>query len=541
MIAAIVLAAGISSRMGESKPLLRLDGRALLERVLDAVRGSQVRDIVVVLGAAAERVREEVPLNGTTVVVNDAYEMGMSTSIRAGLRAAHPEAEGFLVVLGDEPFVSPRTIDALTDARREADGRILIPTYRGVRGNPVLIDASLREEMDRITGDQGCRAIFGHHEEDIREVPVDDPGILIDLDTPEDLARVREALDQGTDLASIAGRMGRGRHVHRPEGRPRVDVLALAHELRGRGEPFVLATVVRVERPTSGKPGYKAIVRRDGRLVGWVGGSCAESVLVAESLASLHDGRPRLLRLTPEGGLGASPEGVIEHVLECVSGGTMDIYVEPHLPKPRLLIVGDSPVAEALTGLGRLLDYRVVLVAPRARADLYPDADDVIADLDGIPAAATGDTYAVVATMGRYDETALRALLQSRAPYVGLVASRRRAAAVAEALSQDGFPEDVVARIRSPAGLDLAAETPEEIALSIAAEITKFRRTTAPVEVPTVQGRAAAPREPIALDVVCGMEVERTTPIQLDHEGTTYYFCSETCRSRFLEAPGAFA
>ncbi|MEK6986800.1 MAG: XdhC family protein, partial [Candidatus Thermoplasmatota archaeon] len=221
------------------------------------------------------------------------------------------------------------------------------------------------------------------------------------------------------------------------------------------------------------------------------------------------------------------------------SGGTMDIYLEPNLPRPKLLIVGESPIAEALSGMGRLLGYHVVLAAPKATRDAHPDADDVLDDLERLATAVGRDTSVVVATMGKYDETALHALASSPATYVGLVASRKRASVVLESLRKAGVAPDAVERIRSPAGLDLAAETPEEIALSILAEITQVRRTAPIVEALRAEP-APSPVRASSLDVVCGMEVDPQTPLTALHAGTTYYFCSEGCRARFLESPDAF-
>jgi len=541
MISAIVLAAGTSSRMGSPKPLLTVGGRPLLEHVLETVRDAHVDDIVVVLGHEAERVRDRVSFDGARTVVNAEYKEGMSTSIRAGVRAADPRSDGLLIVLGDQPFVASATIDALIARRNGSDAKILIPTYEGRRGNPVLLDRSLSEDVQSITGDQGCRAIFGRHTQGILEVPVEDPGILVDLDTPEQIARAEEVVRTGRSIEGLVAMTERPRgHFHLQRDTPRVDIFRVAEDLRARNEPFVLATVVRVERPSSGRPGFKAIVRANRELIGWLGGSCAQSVLVAEALRALRDGRPRLMRLTPNAGTTLPEEGVVEYVMECESGGTMDIYVEPQIPKPQLLVVGESPVAAALEALGRVLDYRIVVVAPGTTESEFPGADQVVRDLEQIPNLLTPDTYAVVATMGKYDEAALSQLAGSRVAYLGLVASRRRAAAVLAGLGDSGLDPAAQARIHSPAGLDFSAETPEEIALSILAQITQVRRTSGPRELPVSD--AVSMKRPVAMqkDVVCGMDVEVDSPIRVMHAGRTYLFCSEGCRARFVKSPDAF-
>jgi xanthine dehydrogenase accessory factor len=545
-VAAILLAAGISSRMGEPKPLVQLAGRPLLVHALEALRHSDVSEIVVVLGAEADRVRREIALDGTRTIVNPDYAEGMSTSIRAGVRAAAPEGEAFLIVLGDQPLVSVATINALV-ARSEATGaRILVPTYCGVRGNPVLLHRSLSKDIDTIHGDVGCRDVVNGHADEIVEVSVDDPGILIDVDTPEEVRRVEMVLAEGSPLDGLVADRVRGASTgdeptsRRNPRRARVDIDSLAHAMTERGETFALATVVRVVRPTSGKPGDKAIIRGSGEIIGFVGGSCTGTSVLTEGLKAIRDGQPRLLRLTPEAGLEPTPEGVVEYAMECLSGGILEIYIEPRGPKPTLLIVGPSPIAEALSTLGAAMEYRVVVAAPRALPGAYPDAESVVVDLDGLAGLVAGETYAVVATMGKYDEMALRALVPSPVAYVGLVASRRRGAGVLAALRKAGIQDSDLRKLHSPAGLDLAAKTSNEIALSILAQIVQVRRTAGPAESSPAELETTGVPSRKAIDVVCGMEVDTDTPLRAAHEGTTYYFCSEMCRTRFLESPAAF-
>ena len=164
--------------MGRPKPLVPLAGRPLLEHVLSSVRRSRVGHIVVVLGLEADRIRREVDLDGAKIVVNEDYALGMSSSIRAGLRVAHPNSKAFLVVLGDQPLVSPSTLDSLIDRWSGSAAKICIPTYRGARGNPVLVDRSLSKAMEAISGDLGCRAIFHDYPDEILEIPVDRKSVV---------------------------------------------------------------------------------------------------------------------------------------------------------------------------------------------------------------------------------------------------------------------------------------------------------------------------------------------------------------------------
>ena len=188
MISAIVLAAGQAARFGRCKQVQPLGGKTILDHVLDTLRASKVDDIVVVLGAHADEIRQRVEIR-ERIVMNADFASGMSSSIHTGLRALSESAEAALIVLGDQPFVTPRTIDTLIDEYCRTRARAVIPTWNGLRGNPVLVDRSLFAEMLNIRGDVGFRAIFGEHAESIVKVPVDDRGVLLDIDTSEDFER----------------------------------------------------------------------------------------------------------------------------------------------------------------------------------------------------------------------------------------------------------------------------------------------------------------------------------------------------------------
>ena len=541
-----MLAAGRSTRMGEPKPLVRLGDRRLLERVLDSLLASRVSQTILVLGDSAGKILGEVETDGARVIENPSFRDGMSSSLRRGVAELPGTAGAFFVVLGDQPFVRSGTYDALIAARESTGARVVIPTYRGVRGNPVLLDRTLGPEAESITGDRGCRAIHQRHPEETLEVPVDDPGVLIDLDTPEDVERAREALRDHRPLEGLVAdrthplrRSGEDPPPARSRIRGRENVLALVGELERRREPFCLATVTRVQAPTSGKPGFKAVVRADGSIVGWVGGSCSRHALLSECRAALAEGLPRLLRLRALGDPPPVPvAGVVDRVMECQSGGAMDIFVEPHGKVPQLIVVGDSPVSESLSALGRLLGFRVVAAGPDIDPMRFPDADEVVSDFSGLASHLDNETYAVVATMATYDGGALAALLRSPVAYIGLVASKRRAAALRADLAREGFSSEEFDRVQNPAGLDIRARTPEEIALSIAGEIVRRVRSR-----PGAPAADVAPAETHALatDPVCHMEVDpRSTPLKLDHLGTAVYFCSEGCLRRFRDDPTAF-
>ena len=203
MISAIVLAAGASSRMGTSKATLMLAGRPLLSYVLQVVQQAHVDQIVLVLGADADAARRRFPIVGITPVVNPDFAGGVSTSIRVGVRHLDQDAAAFFVVLGDQPFVSPFTLDRLAAEWRTTPAKILVPSFRGQRGSPVLLDRSMVQEVDRLTGDEGFRSFFAAHPRDVRDVPVEDPGVVFDIDTPDQVRIAERVLLHGERLASF--------------------------------------------------------------------------------------------------------------------------------------------------------------------------------------------------------------------------------------------------------------------------------------------------------------------------------------------------
>ncbi|MER7459876.1 XdhC family protein [Micromonospora sp. NPDC126480] len=314
-----------------------------------------------------------------------------------------------------------------------------------------------------------------------------------------------------------------------------VDLFARADGLRAGRTPFVLATVVRAERPTSAKPGYRAIVLPDGTIEGFVGGACAESTVRLQSLAVLRTGRSTLLRVTPAADGQPAAEGMVVVDNPCLSGGTLDIFLEAVVPTPLVHVFGDTPIARALVDVGSAAGYAVTLSTDPA-APIPPDA-----------------TAVVVASHGHDEAPVVRAAVHAEVPYVALVASRTRAPA---ALAEAELPADLAARVRSPAGLDLGARTPGDVALSVLAELVQVRAAAArETPVPTrrdgdAAGEAVAPgprrQLPVvdpatAVDPVCGMSVAVTpTGLQLEHAGRTWYFCATGCRTAFAGDPARY-
>lgn len=315
-----------------------------------------------------------------------------------------------------------------------------------------------------------------------------------------------------------------------------------AHELIAEGIPFATAIVVRAEKPTSGKPGDKAIITPTGVMHGWIGGSCAQPTVIQEALKALADGEPRLIRLSTDPPGQERREGVLDLPMTCFSGGTLEIYIEPQLPLPRLMVIGSLPVARALVELGQAMNYRVIAVDPDGSGAEMERADEFITDLSQIEAKINPLTYVVVASHGQFDELALTYALRSRAAYVALVASKKRAAAVLEYLQGQGLNEAELSRLKYPAGLDIQAVRGDEIALSIMAEIVQRRRNAEPLDVEKLLAQVDLSEQPTeALDPVCGMVVEiATAGHYTEYNGQMFYFCCEGCQTRFENDPAQY-
>ncbi|HEV7672836.1 MAG TPA: XdhC family protein [Thermoanaerobaculia bacterium] len=299
----------------------------------------------------------------------------------------------------------------------------------------------------------------------------------------------------------------------------RSDLLNKAADLARRGVPYALAVVVRRLPSSSSREGDMALIRADGGFEGWLGGSCTKPVVVREAQAALADGKPRLLTLTPD------PEeerrsGVVVALMTCHSGGTVDVYIDPILPAPRLALFGDSPVAHALSRLGQAMGWSV-------------EADPA-AESTANGGAAGG--FAVVCSMGENDEEGIVRALALAPEYLGVVASAKRFGEMRETLLGQGVSAASLDSIHSPAGLKIGAKTPEEIALSVVAEIVERRQAA-------VTSASSKPVEPAttAIDPVCGMTVTLATAKHVaEYDGRTYYFCCGGCRTKFLADPARF-
>jgi xanthine dehydrogenase accessory factor len=305
-------------------------------------------------------------------------------------------------------------------------------------------------------------------------------------------------------------------------------VLEQASELSRAGQAFALATVVWRQSPSSGQQGSRAIITASGELHGWIGGACAEPVVIREARQVITEGAPRLLLLgtaeqfasTAQFGA-AVPEGIAVVPISCQSEGALEVYVEPVLPAPYLVVVGRSPMAHTLADLAQALGWRTALV----------DGPDFSA------ANVDGRSMVVVATQGHGDEEVVEQAAAARPAFLGLVGSRRRGASVLGYLAERGVPQDQLDRVRVPVGLDLGRTSHREIAVAILAELVQLRASGALGRAGSMGGQAE-PAE--AVDPVCGMTVAAdSSGHPLEHEGVTYYFCRAGCRREFEQDPSA--
>ncbi|MGH9840343.1 MAG: XdhC family protein [Blastocatellia bacterium] len=332
------------------------------------------------------------------------------------------------------------------------------------------------------------------------------------------------------------------------------NILDQAGRLRAEGQPFVIATVVAYKSPQSAKPGSKAIIEPDGSMSGWIGGGCVQPIVIREAEKALNTGKPKLISISPESRLG-DWKGVESYQMTCQGGGSLEIYLEPVLPKPDLLIVGASPVAQILAGLGRLLDFKVSVADPEATRDRFPEADLLLTDLESARGRIDARSFVVVATMGNGDEEGLAAVAGTGPQYLGLVASKEKARSLFQYLRDKGTPAEHLDRIKCPAGLALGGETLPEIALSVMAEITRLRRavpeqTSEPVKLskgvggaslPVMQKTAKAQGSSESKDPVCGMMVDVTNArYKTVFEEKTIYFCCLRCQEAFEQSPQTY-
>lgn len=301
-------------------------------------------------------------------------------------------------------------------------------------------------------------------------------------------------------------------------------IMERAGELARRGEKFALATVVWRQGPSSGQQGARAIVTADGEIDGWIGGACAEPVVIREAQRVIAEGEPELILLGDPEEFGHVPEGMVAVPMACQSEGALQLYIEPVLSTPRLLVVGRSPMATTLVDLASVLGWRAELTAATDFAAEPVDPDAIV----------------IVATQGHDDEETLERAIRAEPAFVGLVASHKRGDAVLAYLADHGVEKDLLERVHVPVGLDLGHTSHSEIAVAVLAELVSLKakgelgRARTEATIADVEAKTA-------IDLVCGMTVpadESSRPFE--YRGTTYYFCAPGCRAAFEKDPESF-
>ena len=315
------------------------------------------------------------------------------------------------------------------------------------------------------------------------------------------------------------------------------EILLKQLELGSKDRPFVVVGVVRTEGPTAIKAGNKAIILSDGTIEGWVGGHCTEAEIIANAIGCLENGTSRMLNLST------------------CQGGRMDVYLEPYLPKRKIIICGHVPIVDALLHLAKMLNFSVSVVDKQASKERFPDADAVYQTFDELRAnnRTPAETYAIVATMGERDQDHVEELSKMDIQYIGVVAGKKRASELLAFLRANNLPEERVSKIKAPAGIYIRAVTAQEIALSIMAEVVELARTVnkehllglasmpsrKPIGAPDNNPEAAARSHgsEVFIDPVCGMTVYSSADFHSEVDGRTVLFCCEVCKKSFDSDP----
>ena len=318
------------------------------------------------------------------------------------------------------------------------------------------------------------------------------------------------------------------------------EFLTHLNSLRKSNDPYAMAMVVRRDSPSSGKPGDKAVILKDGSIKGWIGGGCTKGIVLKEALLAMSDGKPRLVSINPVAD--KSPRhGVKSYAMTCQSKGAVDVYIEPVLPMPHILIIGKSHIAAALCKLSKSMGYSVDVVADDADADRYATADSISSLTEYEAKPVPQNTYVIVATQGEGDEQGLAAALNSGAGYIAFIASRIKANAVFNTLRAMGTSIDQLKAIRTPAGLDINAKLPEEVAISILAEVIRELRSEDADDGAMKGSEQVVVPEGYYLNPVCNIPIQKSTAKHvLEYEDEKVYFCCDGCKVSFESDPARY-
>ena len=308
-----------------------------------------------------------------------------------------------------------------------------------------------------------------------------------------------------------------------------------ASELEEKGIPFAIATVIDTVAPTSAKPMAKAIITADGKMDGWIGGGCAQETVIKEALHCLHTGMASVIRLAPERSISGKVSYKKEIFLTCESGGALEFHIEPVLPMTKLLIYGNTPTVNALAKLGELLDYDTYALSPEISELELPEE---VTKLDEF-SIIEDQCVAIVATQGNGDLQALKAAIDSNPEFLSLIASKKKTKSLLQQLEKDGTSKDKISSIKFPAGLDIGAITPQEIAVSIMAELVQKKRAALQGDKIIIEVKDTDNKK--ERDPICGMLVDpKTADSYFEYDGLSYYFCCGGCKEKFEAEPEAY-
>jgi xanthine dehydrogenase accessory factor len=298
--------------------------------------------------------------------------------------------------------------------------------------------------------------------------------------------------------------------------------------------PFATAIVVNRVEPSSGKPGDKALIMRDGTIKGWIGGGCTRGIILKEALLAIQQGKPRLVNISPDANA-ATTQGIVSYTMTCQSGGSVSVYIEPVLPRPHILILGKSHIAMALAKLSKATGYEVTVISKGAEKEAFPTVDKLIDSEQLNTAHVAQNTYIVVCTQGENDSLALKQALKSNADYVSLVSSLKKANSIYNELKKEGIGVDLLKKIKTPAGLNINAKLPEEVAISILAEIiSQFRDNKKEKE----QNEPKLDMKEYFINPVCNIPIQKSTAkYVIPYKGKDYFFCCDGCKISFEKEP----
>jgi len=316
-------------------------------------------------------------------------------------------------------------------------------------------------------------------------------------------------------------------------------------ELRKRNEPFVTATVVRREVPSSGKSGDKAIIDKYGVITGWIGGGCVKGIILKEADEAIKTGRSRLVKVG-QSLADEKKDGVVDYKMTCMSEGTVEVFIEPILPAPHLVVMGKTAIAKALVKMAKVAGYRVTAVATEATPTTFEKVDELITQIKLEQVKISRSSSIVVCTQGDQDEDALEQALRQNCAYIGFVASKKKKAGVFEYLAQNGIEKNKLDTIKSPAGIDITAKRPEEVAISILAEIIQIQNNR-PAYEEGIMGQSDVTaadtnvKPAFYINPVCGVPVDKHSPKHIiEYKGEKVYFCCDGCKVKFEAEPGKY-